>query len=171
MLVVIDLADEDDEQTIFDTTNTAGVRLTCADIIKNALFQKVIRLIGPFKAIELYKSTWHKVFLAEADTIAFWEADRLTGRLTRDNIEVLLHSIAVIKGFYDPDKHILSELSKLYKGRLITSSQSRNWRRSLKRSEPMAISTEKRYLRLTRPLRTLLRTPHSGCSIFSMCSR
>ena len=33
----------------------------------------------------------------------------------RDNIEILLHSIAVIKGFYDPDTHTLSDLSKLYK--------------------------------------------------------
>jgi hypothetical protein len=33
----------------------------------------------------------------------------------RDNIEILLHSISVIKGFFDPDKHTLSDLSNLYK--------------------------------------------------------
>lgn len=33
----------------------------------------------------------------------------------RDNVEILFHSISVIKGFFDPDKHILSDLSALYK--------------------------------------------------------
>ena len=33
----------------------------------------------------------------------------------RDNIEILLHSISVIKGFFDPDKNTLSDLSTLYK--------------------------------------------------------
>ena len=87
MLVVIDLTEDDDEQTIFDTTNTAGVRLSCADIIKNALFQRVLRLADSAAAVALYKRTWEKVFLADDDTIEFWEAKRLTGRLLRDNIE------------------------------------------------------------------------------------
>ena len=34
MLVVIDLEERDDEQSIFDTLNTAGVRLTSAEIVK-----------------------------------------------------------------------------------------------------------------------------------------
>jgi len=117
MLVVIDLTEEDDEQTIFDTTNTSGVRLSCADIIKNALFQRAIQLLAgkPDEAVALYQRTWAHVFLSDDDAVAYWETKRLTGRLQRDNIEVLLHSIAVIKGFYDPDKHQLSDLSKLYK--------------------------------------------------------
>ncbi len=117
LLVVIDLDEVDDEQTIFDTTNTAGVRLTCADIIKNGLFQVALRLFvdKPKQALNLYKKTWEKVFLVDDETIAFWEAKRPTGRLMRDNIEILLHSIAVIKEFYDPDKHTLADLSVLYK--------------------------------------------------------
>jgi hypothetical protein len=117
MLVVIDLVEEsDDEQAIFDTLNTAGVRLSPAEIIKNALFQKVIKVFGSKEsAIDLYKRTWWKTFLANEDTVKYWETERLTGRLMRDNIEILLHCIAIIKGFYDPDKHTLSDLSKLYK--------------------------------------------------------
>lgn len=117
MLVVIDLLEEDDEQTIFDTTNTAGVRLSGSDVIKNALFQRVIQLLKDQgqEAVELYNRTWGRVFLLDDETIQFWERKKLTGRLMRDNSEVLLHSIAVIKGFYDPDKHQLSDLSKLYK--------------------------------------------------------
>jgi len=46
-LVVIDLVEgSDNEQAIFDTLNTAGVRLSLAEIIKNALFQKVIKVSG-----------------------------------------------------------------------------------------------------------------------------
>lgn len=117
MLVVIDLVEEkDDEQAIFDTLNTAGVRLTTAEIIKNALYYQVIQVFGSKEAaIEIYKNTWKKTFLADEDTVKYWETERLTGRLKRDNIEILLHCVGVIEGFYDPDRHTLSELSKLYK--------------------------------------------------------
>jgi len=117
MLVVIDLVEgKDDEQTIFDTLNTAGVRLTTAEIIKNALYYQVIKVFGSKEAaIKLYKNTWEKTFLADEDTVKYWETERLTGRLKRDNIEILLHCVGVIERFYDPDTHTLSELSKLYK--------------------------------------------------------
>lgn len=120
MLVVIDLVEDDDEQTIFDTTNTAGVRLSGSDVIKNALFQRVIQLLKDDvqEAVKLYDRTWARVFLLDDETIQFWEKKKLTGRFMRDNSEVLLHSIAVIKGFYDPDKHLLSDLSKLYKAQI-----------------------------------------------------
>lgn len=124
MLVVIDLTEKDDEQAIFDTINSAGVRLSCADIIKNALFQKAIQLFNSQdEATALYKKTWEKV-LADEETIKYWERERLTGRLMRDNIEILLHCIAVIKGFYDPDKHTLSDLSKLYKEQIAIYSSA-----------------------------------------------
>ncbi len=121
MLVVIDLDEKDDEQSIFDTLNTAGVRLTVAEIVKNAIFKKAIELIelnDKSKAIELYKKTWEETFLKDEETLKYWETERTTGRLKRDNIEILLHCIGVIKGFYDPDKHTLLELSKLYKNQL-----------------------------------------------------
>jgi len=116
MLVVIDIDENDDEQAIFDTLNTAGVRLSTSEIIKNALFKKLI-LYENRKAevINFYKDTWEKTFLSDEETMKYWEAERLTGRLKRDNIEILLHCYAVIKGFFDPDEHNLSDLSKLYK--------------------------------------------------------
>lgn len=120
MLVVIDLVEgSDNEQTIFDTLNTAGIRLSPAEIVKNALFQKIIKVFGDKEqTIALYKNTWEKVFLSDESTIKYWETERLTGRLKRDNIEILLHCIAVIKGFYDPDKDKLDNLSKLYKNQI-----------------------------------------------------
>lgn len=123
MLVVIDLVEEsDDEQAIFDTLNTAGVRLSPAEIIKNALFQRIIQKSSKETAIALYKQTWKKIFLQDEDTIKYWDSERQTGRLKRDNIEILLHCFAVIKGFYDPDKHALSDLSKLYKAEIASKN-------------------------------------------------
>lgn len=115
MLVVIDLQENDDEQSIFDTLNTAGVRLTVAEIIKNSIFKKAIELLGKDNAVKVYNNTWQETFLANDDTLTYWGTERTTGRIKRDNIEILLHCIGVIKGFYDPDKHTLSDLSKLYK--------------------------------------------------------
>jgi len=118
MLVVIDLEERDDEQSIFDTLNTAGVRLTSAEIVKNALFKRLIELSGRSEAIKTYRETWEKVFSKDEDTLVYWEKELTTGRLKRQNIEILLHSVAVIEGFYDPDKHTLSDLSKLYKKKI-----------------------------------------------------
>lgn len=116
ILVVIDLSEKEDEQAIFDTINSAGVRLSSADIIKNALFQKALDLFENAEEVEsLYKEKWENIFSIDEDAINFWDTPRATGRLMRDNIEILLHSISVIKGFFDPDKHTLSDLSNLYK--------------------------------------------------------
>jgi uncharacterized protein with ParB-like and HNH nuclease domain len=117
IIVVIDLNENEDEQSIFDTINSAGVRLSGADIIKNALFQKALDVYDSQEdVLEIYKSEWEEVFISDYETIAFWDKQRITGRLTRDNIELLLHSISVIKGFFDPDIHVLSDLAILYKG-------------------------------------------------------
>ncbi|MCX7873019.1 MAG: DUF262 domain-containing protein [Caldimicrobium sp.] len=118
MLVVIDLEEKDDEQLIFDTLNTAGVRLTVTEIVKNAIFKRLIELDNKQNAIEFYKKTWEETFLKDEETLKYWETERATGRLKRDNAEILLHCIGVIKGFYDPNKHTLSDLSKLYKQEL-----------------------------------------------------
>jgi len=123
MLVVIDLVEKDDEQAIFDTLNTAGVRLTTAEIVKNALYQKIIEQSGKENAIKFYKNTWEKIFLSDEETIRYWEREKVTGRLKRDNLEILLHSIAIIKEFFDPDKNNLGELSKLYKNEINNKSK------------------------------------------------
>jgi hypothetical protein len=116
ILVLIDLSDDEDEQAIFDTINSAGVRLSGGDIIKNALFQKAIDIFDSMDIVlKMYETNWEVIFDDDDDSRNFWDTPRPTGRLMRDNIEILLHSISVIKGFFDPDKHTLSDLSTLYK--------------------------------------------------------
>ena len=118
------MSEKEDEQAIFDTINSAGLRLSSADIIKNALFQKALSLFDSEEEVEtLYKEKWENVFTGDEESINYWDTPRATGRLMRDNIEILLHSVAVIKGFFDPDKHTLSELSNLYKTYISQISQ------------------------------------------------
>ena len=115
ILVVIDLTKEDDEQCIFDTINSAGMRLSSADVVKNFLFQKAFDLF-PADVVELlYQNNWESVFLNDGQTIEFWGTERTLGRLKRDNLEILLHCIAVIEGFFDPEKHTLADLVSVYK--------------------------------------------------------
>lgn len=119
ILVKIDLDVFENEQAIFDTVNSAGVRLTCADTIKNALFQKANENAQTEDekedVIKLYKECWENVFSNSNEVIEYWSTERALGRMVRDNLEVLLHCIALIKGFYDPDNHKISDLPQVYK--------------------------------------------------------
>lgn len=119
-LVKIDLEPDENEQAIFDSVNSSGVRLTCADTIKNALFQKVMESAGSdedsqAEVVNLYKDYWDKTFIGESSTSKYWSTERRMGRITRDNLELLLHCIALIKGFFDPEKHNMSDLADVYK--------------------------------------------------------
>ena len=115
IIVLIDLTENDNEQSIFDTINSAGVRLSGTDIVKNALFQKALDLMDNSEAIDLYNNYWENIFNKDDESVIFWSSQKSTGRLMRDNSEILLQSIAVIKEIFDPDKHTLSELPDLYK--------------------------------------------------------
>lgn len=119
LLVVIDLEANDNEQEIFDTINSAGVRLTSADIIKNALFQKISDLrASEEKLISLYKEYWEYIFQSDKEKENEWLKEKNTGRVKRDNIEILFHSYAVLKSFFDPENDNLSDLSFIYKKKL-----------------------------------------------------
>lgn len=119
MFVVVSLEENDNEQTIFDTINSAGVRLSSADIIKNAIFQRALQIhVNKEKVINLFEKHWESVFNKDEETDNFWSQKKVTGRITRDNIEILLHSIAVIKNIFDPDIQKLEQLDRLYKNKL-----------------------------------------------------
>lgn len=119
IIVKIDLSADENEQAIFDTINSAGVRLTCFDTIKNAIFQKAIENARTeqekSEVIENYKKYWQNSFTDSTDTQNFWSEERNLGRIIRNNQEILLHCIALIKGFFDPDANKISDLSQVYK--------------------------------------------------------
>ncbi len=121
ILVVISISDDADEQKVFDTLNSAGVRLTMADTIKNFLFNRVSNLIDGTerndfsdKVISLYNSTWEKYFCKDDNLDALWNKEFVTGRIKRTNIDIFLHCYATIKELYNPVQ-TLSDLPNVYK--------------------------------------------------------
>lgn len=120
-VVVIDLDELDNEQSIFDTINSAGVRLSYADTIKNTIFQLLLEKAGSGKEAEVYRlydETWFNDFEGDEDSRNYWQGEAQAIRMKRSMLEVFLHSYAVIKRFYDPREHNLSQLPDLYRKQL-----------------------------------------------------
>jgi len=84
------LSPNDDEQEIFDTINSLGVRLTTGELLKNYIFK--YEDIQPY-----YDSLWFNVFEEDEDKIEFWNTNKTSGRIIRTNIEVLLYCYLIIK--------------------------------------------------------------------------
>ena len=112
--VVIDLGAEDSEQEIFDTINTAGVRLTTADTIKNYLFQKYLEKVGSRETVcRNYDKYWDKVFSGDEECLQYWWEERKKGGKTP--LEVFLQCFAIIKEIFDPENQNLLQIVDCYK--------------------------------------------------------
>ncbi len=122
MIVKIDLKENENEQAIFDTINTAGVRLTCADTIKNSIFQKAMENANSEEIknyiINTYKKTWEDTFSSSDEDVDYWNTEIQVGRYKRNNIEILFQSIALVIGIYDPEKDPLYKIPVCYKNYL-----------------------------------------------------
>ena len=97
------LDDRDDEQEIFDTINSLGVRLTIGELLKNFIFREE-------SLRELYRDTWQATFESDEETINFWNATKTAGRVKRTNLELLLYAFLII----ETGKEV--RLEKLYRG-------------------------------------------------------
>ena len=95
--VTINLDTNENEQKIFDSINTAGLKLTATDIIKNAIFSKAIELNADYE--KLYDEYWESLFETR-DNKDFWEEEVATGRIKRAQSEIFLHAFAVIEDFF-----------------------------------------------------------------------
>lgn len=87
--VRITVEEGENEQQIFDSINSLGVRLTTAELLKNYLFDK--------KDIGIYEKTWLPVFERDDDTLAFWSQEIVLGRLKKASIDNFLYSFLQIK--------------------------------------------------------------------------
>ena len=84
------LVDEgENEQQIFDSINSLGVRLTTAELLKNYLFSK--------EDIALFEQTWLETFEKDQETMDFWSQELLLGRLRKASIDNFLYSFLQIK--------------------------------------------------------------------------
>ena len=116
IFVMIEIDAKENEQKIFDTVNSSGVKLTSADIIKNALFERMMSVTNEHgMVVEYYEATWNKTFSNDEDTLKYWEKETVSGRLKRKRIEVLLHSVAVIKGVFEPQTSKIEDLPNEFK--------------------------------------------------------
>jgi uncharacterized protein with ParB-like and HNH nuclease domain len=112
LFVGIDLAADEDEQQIFDTINSLGVRLTTAELLKNYFFGR--------NDIEAYKKYWLDVFEKDDETKEYWDKEITTGRLKRTFIDLFFYSFLQIKiqdstlGVNTEDKLVFSRVEKLF---------------------------------------------------------
>jgi len=95
------LSANDDEQEIFDTINSLGVRLTTGELLKNYIFSDTA--VRPE-----FDNLWEPVFEEDEEQILFWNKSKTSGRVKRTNIEVLLYCYLIIQ------KKSAVELEKLF---------------------------------------------------------
>ena len=109
VFVLIELKQGDvNEQTIFDTINRAGIRLSTADIIKNNFYKHLLNAAGADetrkeKVYNTYKTCWEDIFYQEQGLVNVWEEERIFGNVKHNNLEFLLYCIACIKWGEDGD--------------------------------------------------------------------
>ena len=89
LFVGIDLDENEDEQQIFDTINSLGVKLTTAELLKNYFFNR--------DEISTYNTYWKNVFEKDDETKYYWDREITTGRLKRAFIDLFFFSYLQIK--------------------------------------------------------------------------
>ncbi|MFA5586151.1 MAG: DUF262 domain-containing HNH endonuclease family protein [Saccharofermentanales bacterium] len=110
--VLIDLLADDDEQQIFDTINSLGVRLTTAELLKNYFFRR--------DELASYESYWKDVFEKDDEARKYWDREITTGNMKRSLIDLFFFSFLQIKiqdrslGVSAIDKQAFSKVEKLF---------------------------------------------------------
>lgn len=110
--VCIDLTEGEDEQQIFDTINSLGVRLTTAELLKNYFFNR--------ENEDAFKSAWEDVFEPTEEKKRYWEQEIVTGRLKRSLIDLFFDAFLQINvqdrsyGVTTEDKLYYSRASNLF---------------------------------------------------------
>lgn len=78
--VCIDLLEGEDEQQVFDTINSLGVRLTTSELLKNYFYNK--------DNVKEYEQNWMINFEEDDETRAYWGQELEVGRLKRSLIDI-----------------------------------------------------------------------------------
>lgn len=100
LFVGIDLGFEEDEQQIFDTINSLGIRLTTAELLKNYFFNR--------NEIKNYEEYWKSIFEKDDSVKLYWDREVTTGRSKRTFIDLFFYSYLQIK-IQDPVLKVKSE--------------------------------------------------------------
>lgn len=89
IFIDIELHPNDDEQAIFDTINSLGVRLTTPELLKNYFFTE--------STFEEYQELWVPIFEKDKSTSEYWNSQITAGRLKRNNIDAFFSAFLNIK--------------------------------------------------------------------------
>ena len=112
--VCIDLLDGEDEQQVFDTINSLGVRLTTAELLKNYFYNK--------DNVEEYEENWVNIFEKDSETRLYWEQELETGRIKRSLIDIFFD--AYFQMFLQDKKYSISAEDKIVYSRVDNLSKS-----------------------------------------------
>lgn len=110
--VCIDLTEGEDEQQIFDTINSLGVRLTTAELLKNYFFNH--------ENEQAFRECWEDVFEPTAEKREYWEQEVVTGRIKRTLVDLFFDAFLQIlvqdkrRGVTTEDKLFYSRTSNLF---------------------------------------------------------
>lgn len=100
LFVGIDLEENEDEQQIFDTINSLGVKLTTAELLKNYFFNR--------DQINTYQIFWFDIFERNEYLKKYWDKEITTGRAKRAIIDLFFFSYLQIK-IQDRDLNVKTE--------------------------------------------------------------
>lgn len=106
--VCIDLLDGEDEQQVFDTINSLGVRLTTAELLKNYFYNR--------DNVQEYENNWVAIFEKDSESRLYWEQELETGRIKRSLIDIFFD--AYFQLFLQDKQYNISAEDKMVYSRL-----------------------------------------------------
>lgn len=106
IFIGISLQQGEDEQIIFDTINSIGVRLTTGELLKNYFFTESTR--------EEYEELWMPIFEKDREIANYWDAEVVSGRLKRANIDFFFSAYLNIK-IQDPSIKVSADHKTRYR--------------------------------------------------------
>jgi len=89
LFIGIEIVENEDEQQIFDTINSLGVKLTTAELLKNYFFNK--------DNFSMYDSYWKNIYETDDEIKEYWDTEITAGRIKRTLIDIFLFSYLQIK--------------------------------------------------------------------------
>ena len=105
LFVGVDLNQDEDEQQIFDTINSLGVRLTTSELLKNYFFNR--------DDVDTYNKYWKDIFESDEETKAYWDNELTTGRIKRSVLDLFFYSYIQIK-YQEPELKVTTEDKLLF---------------------------------------------------------
>lgn len=103
------LHSHENEQQIFDTINSIGVKLTTAELLKSLFFRT--------DEIELYEKHWENIFEKDTETVDYWHTTVNSKEDGKNLIDILLFSFLQIqsKDLPSGEKKNFGQLSNMLK--------------------------------------------------------